>query len=101
MFDSTAAVNQHDLNNYEVSRRLLGSAAQLPDDIIRLYQVIYKALLPELKTDPQQIAAVFCVHQNVKHLTTGINSLYRLYVSQMFREIRSAVEGDRHSEAHY
>jgi hypothetical protein len=89
---STAEVNAQDVNNYSVSREGIGRAAEIPDLIAGLYHFMYQSLIPTLDTDRCKIAALLCLPLNAKHLITGINSLYRLYASQMFREARSATE---------
>lgn len=88
----TAEANAQDVNNYSVSRDGIGRAAEIPDMIAELYYLIYQSLIPTLNTDERKTAAILCLTLNAKHLIVGINSLYRLYVSQMFREVRSAVE---------
>ncbi len=89
---STAEVNAQDVNNYSVSREGIGRAAEIPDLIAGLYHLIYQSLIPTLDTDRRKTAAILCLPLNAKHLITGINSLYRLYASQTFREARSATE---------
>lgn len=89
---NTGEVNAQDVNNYSVSREGIGRAAEIPDLIAGLYHFIYQSIIPTLDTDRRKAAAILCLPLNAKHLITGINSLYRLYASQMFREARSAAE---------
>jgi hypothetical protein len=89
---NTAEANAGDTNNYDVSREGVGKAADLPDKIAQLYHLVYEGIVPTLDTDQRKAAAILCLTLNAKHLILGINSLYRLYASQMFREARSASE---------
>jgi hypothetical protein len=88
----TAEANAQDINNYDVSREGVGRGAEIPDLIAHLYHLVYQGIAPTLDTDQRKAAAILCLTLNAKHLILGINSLYRLYVSQMFREARSASE---------
>jgi len=89
---NTAEAGAQDVNNYSVPREGIGRAVEIPDLIAGLYHFIYQNLIPTLDTDRRKAAAILCLPLNAKHLITGINSLYRLYASQTFREVRSAVE---------
>ncbi|HWF45932.1 MAG TPA: hypothetical protein VG168_02915 [Bryobacteraceae bacterium] len=89
---NTAEANQQDTNNYDVSRSGIGKAAEIPDRIASLYHLVYQRVLPTLGTHQREVSAMLSLTLNAKHLILGINSLYRLYSSQMFREARSACE---------
>jgi hypothetical protein len=89
---SIQAVHESDSSNYEITKRGLGKSCQIPENIVRLYDLVNSCIGPKLSTVRDRVSLTLAAPQNMKHLVVGTNSLYCLYASQMYREVRSAVE---------
>jgi hypothetical protein len=83
-------VNDQDIHNFVQTRKLLRHSIQLPEDLVKGYEIL-NACNGDLPTPALRTAnALFILCR--QHLTVGTISLLRLYGGQMFKETRSAVE---------
>jgi hypothetical protein len=88
---SISALFETDERNRKTAYASVGAAAALPDDVVALYAMQYKALRAHLPDQPAQIAGILYV-SCCKHFSLGVTSLFRRYASLAFRETRTAVE---------
>jgi hypothetical protein len=80
-----------DEQNQQAVRRGVGAASALPDDLVELYALHYRAIAAQLPDYPAEVAAGLYVACR-KHLVLGTTSLFRRFSSQAFRETRAAIE---------
>jgi hypothetical protein len=86
-----AQIYEHDAENFELTKRQLGAAVLLADDVLLLYKQLDTMVEPYLALPSSQMAG--CLYTLCsKHLVLGALSLLRLHAAPACRETRSAVE---------
>jgi hypothetical protein len=88
-FDS---LNQIDEWNFQQVKNLLGPATALPEDVLRLYDLHGDAIKDHVTTAASRLSGALIGGLCRKHLLLGTTAVFRMYSSQMFREVRGAAE---------